>query len=115
MTKKLYNQKDDEYSESLTTLDQYKEQLGDLLEKDPKAEIIIEEFERDFGSGTMWCTENFETVENSKEVCGIDCPDYKPRNGKSGRCKFLDNTFKPTGKVFRLTKDGLKENKNAKQ
>lgn len=75
---------------------------------DDGVEVFLLEYQRDIGSGDMWCKANSEPMENTKEYCGkLNCSDYVPRNGKSGRCNHLDNCFAPTGKVFRLTEKGL--------
>ena len=106
MTKKLYGDEKGE-GEGLFLLEFFKKELS----KD-NPEITLFEFERDFDCEYMWCKKHKDYVDKDDNECGKYCDKYKPRNGKSGRCKFLDNTFKPTGKVFRLTKDGLKEGEN---
>ena len=69
--------------------------------------IFLREAKRDFGSGFMWCQVDCECIESGDGACGIVCEDYKPRNGLSGRCVYLDNTFTPIGEVLVLTEDGL--------
>ena len=34
--------------------------------------------------------------------CGKECLDYRPLNGKSGRCKFLKPNLELTGKMFKV-------------
>jgi hypothetical protein len=81
-----------------------------LIDEETK-EIELEEFTRDIGSGNpMWCRENQEFIEKGED-CGKDCRYYNPCNGKSGRCRELQNGFKNTGRKFILTKNGLKEDK----
>jgi len=36
--------------------------------------------------GMRWCMEECEFIEGAGDWCGLDCPNYKPRNGKSGIC-----------------------------
>ena len=102
MTKKLYS----DYADGveLFSLEYFKQEISIRT-----PEITLFEHERDFGCEAMWCKKMTEFVMKDENECGEYCPYYKPRNGKSGRCKFLDNTFKMTGKVFRLTKEGLEE------
>ena len=84
-------------------LDSFKEELME----DDSEEIILLETERDIG-GKMWCEDN-ETFVTKRADCGIQCSEYDPCNGKSGRCRALKNGFRITGRKFLLTKDGLKE------
>ncbi len=43
--------------------------------------------------GIFWCKEQMFCGDNSEETCGKICPDYKPRNGKSGCCKHYITTL----------------------
>ena len=104
MTKKLYGEKDAEF---LFSLEFFKKELA--ADNSDNPEIILFQHERDFDCEYMWCIKQAEYVDRFDNECGKYCKDYKPCNGKSGRCRFLDNTFKMTGKVFRLTKEGLEE------
>ena len=83
--------------------------IGEFQDRiqDGEKEIFLREAKRDFGSGFMWCKEDCECVESGDDICGRSCENYKPRNGKSGRCVHLDNTFTPIGEVLVLTEDGL--------
>lgn len=36
-------------------------------------------------TGMFWC-KHFGEIGYSSESCGKQCPEYRPRNGKSGRC-----------------------------
>ena len=86
------------------TIDFFNEMLNEEKETE---EILLYEVTRDIG-GPMWCDINGYFV--SLGDCGSsECEDYEPCNGKSGRCKFLKNGFKDTGKKFILTEDGLEE------
>jgi len=88
------------------TIDFFNEMLN---ESNDIKEMVLHEVVRDIG-GPMWCDEQNDFV--SLGDCGSDCSDYEPCNGKSGRCRFLKNGFKDTGKKFLLTGDGLKEVKD---
>ena len=60
---------------------------------------ILSEMKRDIG-GEMWCSEWAYFVSDD---CGVECDDYKPCNGKNGRCRNLKNGFVETGRKFTLT------------
>ena len=85
------------------------EEAKETLKEDDVEEIELEEMKRDYG-GEMYCNKNEEFPE--KGYCGLSCSMYAPRNGKSGRCRYLENGFTGTGKKFILTKSGLKEAEN---
>ena len=87
----------------VTTLEEAKE----TLKEDDVEEIELEEMKRDYG-GKMWC--NLKELFIKKWDCGRRCNIYNPCNGKSGRCRHLENGFIGTGKKFILTESGLKEN-----
>jgi len=91
----------DEYCEYVCSLDGFKI----ILEEDDIEEMELEEMERDFG-GEMYCKKNEVFVE--KGDCDRFCSMYSPCNGKSGRCRNLENGFIGTGKKFILTKNGIK-------
>ena len=74
---------------------------------DGEKEIHLVLAKRDFGSGHMWCKDMGEGIDRRDGTCGKFCESYKPRNGKSGRCFYLDNSFIQIGKELLLTKDGL--------
>ena len=62
------------------------------------AELKIFEAKRTIGESYFWCTVNQEVGEVGQD-CGRFCPDYKPRNGKNGRCRFSGSCYEPTEKV----------------
>jgi hypothetical protein len=74
---------------------------------DGEKEIFLKLAKREIGSGFMWCKIESEFVESRSGTCGEFCEHYNPRNGKSGRCVHLDNSFIAIGKDLILTKDGL--------
>lgn len=64
---------------------------------------------KDIG-GPMWCCEEGEFVEDSRDSCGkSNCNFYNPCNGKSGRCRHLKNCFTGTGKFVTIDKNGIVE------
>ena len=82
------------------------EDAKETLKEDDVEEIELEEMKRDIG-GNMYCSAKEYFIE--KGDCGKWCPMYSPCNGRSGRCRELENGFIGTGKKFILTKSGLKE------
>lgn len=92
----------DECCDYICTLDSFKI----ILKEDDLKKIELEEMKRDFGE-KMYCKNNEAFVE--KGDCDRFCPMYSPCNGKSGRCRYLENGFIGTGKKFILTKNDLKE------
>lgn len=52
-------------------------------------------------SGSGFCIA-FEAVIE-KGDCGKSCPDYSPRNGKFGVCKFRSNKLYEPGKSVKFT------------
>ena len=90
--------------ENCYTLDYFKELLCDITK-----EIILQVGTMERGSDYMWCKIIGECIERGSGDCGkLECVDYKPRNGKSGRCISLINCYEPTGPELSLTKEGLK-------
>jgi len=100
--KRYYQYNDEEFCYPL-------DYFHDRLIDDEREEMILKETKRDVGSGIYFCTSVQECFDSTVDNCGLQCPDYEPRNGKSGRCRFLDNAMIDTGRVFRLTKKGLTE------
>ncbi|MBP9790723.1 MAG: hypothetical protein KBD57_09305 [Bacteroidia bacterium] len=54
-----------------------------------------------FGTDYFWCNEFFEVGEVG-ESCGKQCSDYKPNNGKNGRCKHYRFLYENTGEKVTL-------------
>jgi hypothetical protein len=100
--KYFYNEENQDGA--VLTLNDFRE----ILEEEKLDKIELREMKRDYNS-PMYCNANdyFPGIGD----CGSDCINYKPCNGKSGRCRFLENSFMPTGKTYILTKKGLKEAK----
>ena len=44
--------------------------------------------------GVYWCS-FFGEVGEVGEGCGKQCTEYKPRNGKNGRCRYSNNCYEP--------------------
>jgi len=50
------------------------------------------------GEDFAFCTEFDDCMEVRTGDCGRFCEEYKPRNGKNGRCKFSCNCYEPAEK-----------------
>lgn len=44
----------------------------------------------------FYCISEGEVTETDSKTCGKFCDAYKPRNGKSGRCRYHGNCYTPT-------------------
>ncbi len=54
-------------------------------------------------SGYFWCRRYEIVGEKGQGTCGRDCPNYNPRNGKSGICKHYSLEFyEPTEEIITL-------------
>lgn len=57
------------------------------------SELKLFEAVPDHGNGFFFCREYGEIGESRDNSCGKQCDSYKPRNGKSGRCRFSVSTY----------------------
>lgn len=71
---------------------------------DGEEKIILEEMTRK-KSYEKFCAERMDFIE--KGDCGSHCNEYNPCNNISGKCMWLKNSFVGTGKMFKLTNNGL--------
>lgn len=62
-------------------------------------ELTIVRAKPDFGSGYFWCKAVDAVGEVSEGGCGKMCEHYKPRNGKSGRCKHSGYVYDQTDEM----------------
>jgi hypothetical protein len=61
--------------------------IKDMISANGLIEKEVYKANRMIGQGVFFCTKHRECGEVG-ESCGINkCDDYKPRNGKSGKCK----------------------------
>lgn len=98
MSEKYYS---DNSREEVYPLSWWKDEAGD------KGEPIRIELEKRNIGGDMWCKLEGEFISSGDGVCGRKvCPDYKPCNGISGRCRYLTNTFEGTGTFYTVYPDG---------
>lgn len=62
-------------------------------------EMLVFEAKREIGSDMFFCKEVMEVgVKGEGDGCGNMCEHYKPRNGKSGRCKHSGYVYEQTEK-----------------
>ena len=73
----------------------------DYIAENKLKEIELIEAERETGTGYFWC-KKFQEVGEKNEGCGRFCDEYKPNNGKNGRCKHYGYTYSPTDKKLTL-------------
>lgn len=66
------------------------------------SKLKIFEAKRTTGEGYFWCSINQEVGEVGLG-CGRFCSDYKPRNGKNGRCKYSGHCYEPADISVELT------------
>ena len=60
-------------------------------------EIEVTEAKRTTGEDYFFCTE-FQDIGEVGQDCGKQCSQYKPRNGKNGRCRHSGFCYEPTDK-----------------
>ena len=99
--RKLYSIKGEDWEECYEL-----EYFTELLKNDNhKTSLVLDIWEPKFGTGTFWCRYYGEGCESGPGTCGdLECCEYKPRNGKSGRCSWHSTPFNPTGKTLRIEK-----------
>lgn len=90
--KKLYF-KDEETPERCYT----KEHFLQEMKEQGIAEMKVIEAVRDKSKDYFWCAAVDDSVLTSDLPCGKDCPDYEPRNKKSGICKYKKSCYVPDG------------------
>ena len=91
--------------ENCYPLDYFQDRINDGEKEIP---LILAEV--DYGSGYSWCKDLGEIIERGDGACGkYNCKKYRPRNGKSGRCRLSINTYTYSGKEFILTKNGINQ------
>ena len=99
------------YNKAFETMVDEIDFFSEMLHEDKSiGELVLTEVVRDCG-GDMWC--DVQGFFVSSGDCGSSgCADYEPCNGVSGRCRYLKNGFKDSGRVFVLKEEGLTEVEN---
>lgn len=59
-------------------------------------QMTVYRAKRVVGSDYFYCKQLGEIGEKAEGGCGIFCGEYKPRNGKSGCCKFRGFVYEET-------------------
>ena len=75
-------------------------ELPDIIEQMDEQDIkeaTIIEAKRATGESYFFC-KFFQDIGEVRESCGKLCDEYKPNNGKNGRCKHYGYCYEPTGK-----------------
>jgi len=54
-------------------------------------------------NGIFWCKHDAFCGEKNEGICGKECRNYTPRNGKSGCCKYYTNTLYYPGDEILIT------------
>jgi len=78
-----------------------KDIIEDMKENGPDT-LKLFEAKRVIGDTFFWCTINQEIGEVG-QGCGKQCSQYRPRNGKNGRCKFSGHCYEPTDISITIT------------
>jgi hypothetical protein len=78
-----------------------KKQIIEDMKEEGINELKIIEAKRVTGESYFWCTVNQEVGEIG-QGCGRFCNQYKPRNGKNGRCRFSGYCYELTDKIITL-------------
>lgn len=79
-----------------------KKDIIEYMKEKGISKLKISEAKRVIGESFFYCTIFQDTGEVGQNYCGVLCEEYKPRNGKNGRCRFSDNCYEPTGKTIIL-------------
>ena len=69
------------YSENCHSIDYF----YDMMRLEELSEMEVFEAKIEYKTGFFWCNKFWELGEVG-EGCGKICKEYKPRNGKNGRC-----------------------------
>lgn len=92
---KLYFQtKESEYCQSL-------ESFKNEMKINDVKEMTVYEAVKDDSKDYFFCQAVGEVTENNG-ICGRDCTDYEPRNGKSGICNHKSCCYFPTNKTLTI-------------
>lgn len=68
------------------------ESIKERIDDDGLKEREVYLAEKSVGEGFFYC-KKFGEVGESGEGCGNQCKEYKPRNGKSGRCTYSGHAY----------------------
>lgn len=91
MAKMYFYNDDSEFCETI-------ENIKDLIRCDELKEKEVFEAKRITGNGFFWCKAYSEAGESGS--CGNICKEYKPRNGKNGRCIHSGYCYEANKKII---------------
>lgn len=78
-----------------------KEYFIDQMKDNDITEMEVYPAKVEYGTGYFWCSEYGEIGEIG-ETCGHLCDEYRPRNGKKGRCVSHKNCYTHAEKPITL-------------
>ena len=79
----------------------------DKLIEDELTELELADSVPLYGDDCFYCKKFDMPGSSSQSNCGKDCKEYKPRNGKNGRCCFSGYCYTTGSRKFKLKKNGL--------
>lgn len=59
----------------------------DYMQENKISKMEVFEAKKETGTGYFFCKHYLEVGEVGK-ICGLQCENYIPNNGKNGRCKY---------------------------
>lgn len=68
-------------------------QIKEDMKEQGISELKVFEAIREVGGDYFYCKKYYEIGDKSEGGCGKICDEYKPRNGKSGRCIHHSHTY----------------------
>lgn len=81
----------------------HKQYYLDYMKQNRIKEMTVFEAKAEIGSDMFFCKELLEVgMKGEGDGCGKMCEHYKPRNGKSGRCKHSGFVYEQTEKSITL-------------
>ena len=92
MSKYYFYNKGDEFCEPLDL-------IRERIEDDELTQKTVFTAKRVTGEGHFFC-KKYQEVGEVGEGCGKTCKDYKPRNGKNGRCVHSGYCYVPDQEVL---------------
>jgi Mn-containing catalase len=92
--KKLYFRNED--SERCHEKEYFIDEMKDVGIKEMMVFVVQKDKSKDY----FWCKAIDDVCANDDTHCGKECEDYKPCNGKSGKCRLKGYCYIPTNKVI---------------
>jgi hypothetical protein len=85
-----------------------RKQIIEDMKEEGIAGLKIIEAKRVTGESYFYCTVN-QDIGEVGQGCGKFCSQYKPRNGKNGRCRYSGYYYEPTekSKILIIKQNGI--------